>query len=409
MNLAEYLEHDEDFVLQSQNDDILPCNIASLGALSEMCHASAKALHYKESEFKNAPSSCLETLIVLNNKLNLPEAALGILKYAEQHCMEALKENNSWYEKLGRWEDALESYEYKQMAGPLKIELTMGRLRCLSILGESSRVNKLATDAWQKLVGAGNKEAVALVAAQAALALDNWELMETFMPMLGETQHEETFLHAVLDIHNNKFDDAMKCITKSRIQYYNTIPSLVAEGYSRAYNDLIEIQMLNDLEEIINFKRHYPVMNKKALKKRDHLLRIWKERLEGTVKDISIWDKMLAIRKLMINPNEDVEIWLEFASLARKRSRPALVVRTLSLLGIRFKENEDYGKNIVEEINAPFEVRYTYHKFLYDQGMVDVAIQRLTQLTNETCAGGQFENIQPALKVCIPSYSLDVY
>ena len=95
--------------------------------------------------------------------------------------------------------------------------------------------------------------------------------------------------------------------------------------------------------------------------------------------------------------------------MARKRYRPALVVRTLSLLGIRFKENEDYGKNIVEEINAPFEVRYTYHKFLYDQGMVDVAIQRLTQLTNETCAGGQFENIQPALKVCIPSYSLDVY
>ena len=45
----------------------------------------AKALHYKEMEFTQSPSSCIEALISINNQLEQPEAAVGILKYAEQH------------------------------------------------------------------------------------------------------------------------------------------------------------------------------------------------------------------------------------------------------------------------------------------------------------------------------------
>ena len=48
-------------------------------------HSYAKALHYKEMEFTQSPSSCIEALISINNQLEQPEAAVGILKYAEQH------------------------------------------------------------------------------------------------------------------------------------------------------------------------------------------------------------------------------------------------------------------------------------------------------------------------------------
>lgn len=56
----------------------------TLGALAEKCHAYAKALHYKELEFQNSPESCVEALISINNQLRQPEAAIGILTYAQQ-------------------------------------------------------------------------------------------------------------------------------------------------------------------------------------------------------------------------------------------------------------------------------------------------------------------------------------
>ena len=51
------------------------------------CRAYAKALHYKEEEFHRGPStSTLEALISINNKLQQPDAAAGVLVFAkEQH------------------------------------------------------------------------------------------------------------------------------------------------------------------------------------------------------------------------------------------------------------------------------------------------------------------------------------
>lgn len=56
----------------------------TLGALAEKCHAFAKALHYREIEFATSPENAVEALISINNHLRLPEAADGILAYAQQ-------------------------------------------------------------------------------------------------------------------------------------------------------------------------------------------------------------------------------------------------------------------------------------------------------------------------------------
>jgi hypothetical protein len=47
------------------------------------------------------------------------QAAVGILEYAQQYHAIELKE--SWYEKLQRWEDALEAYERRQLEDPTSI------------------------------------------------------------------------------------------------------------------------------------------------------------------------------------------------------------------------------------------------------------------------------------------------
>ena len=100
------------------DDKPLPIDIRTLGMLAEKCHAYAKALHYKEMEFASAPAATVEALISLNNQLNHPEAAIGILKAANLQHGVALKE--AWYEKLRRWDDALAAYERRQR-GPLNI------------------------------------------------------------------------------------------------------------------------------------------------------------------------------------------------------------------------------------------------------------------------------------------------
>jgi FKBP12-rapamycin complex-associated protein len=78
----------------------------TLGALADKCAAFAKALHYKEIEFQTSPATTCEALISINNQLDLPEAAVGILLYAQQNYDIELKE--SWYEKLQRWDQAKE-------------------------------------------------------------------------------------------------------------------------------------------------------------------------------------------------------------------------------------------------------------------------------------------------------------
>ena len=102
LNLAEFCEHDE---------KPLPVDIRTLGMIAERCRAYAKALHYKETEFVSNPAGCVEAIIAINNQLQLPEAAMGVLVYAQAHLRLDIKEG--WYEKLGRWDEALEAHARK--------------------------------------------------------------------------------------------------------------------------------------------------------------------------------------------------------------------------------------------------------------------------------------------------------
>jgi phosphatidylinositol kinase/protein kinase (PI-3 family) len=47
-----------------------------------------------------SPQTAIEALIHINNQLRQPEAAVGVLTYAQKHLAMELKE--SWYEKLCR-------------------------------------------------------------------------------------------------------------------------------------------------------------------------------------------------------------------------------------------------------------------------------------------------------------------
>jgi len=53
----------------------------------------------------------VESLISINKKLGQPEAALGILKYAQKKLGSEIVVKESWLAKLGNWSEALGLYE----------------------------------------------------------------------------------------------------------------------------------------------------------------------------------------------------------------------------------------------------------------------------------------------------------
>jgi phosphatidylinositol kinase/protein kinase (PI-3 family) len=124
LDLAEFMEH---------VNTKFPMDKHKLGVMAEKCHAYAKALYYKEIEFKHKPDNLntIESLISINNKLGLPQAANGILQAAQ--TKNAIQLRDSWFEKLGRWEEALDAYTKRASSDH---EGLLGRMRCLNALGE---------------------------------------------------------------------------------------------------------------------------------------------------------------------------------------------------------------------------------------------------------------------------------
>ena len=105
------------------------------------------------------------------------------------------------------------------------------------------------------------------------------------------------------------------------------LTALIGESYSRAYSLMVRVQQLAELEEVIGYKesRDFP--------ERQHLLRkVWKERLLGCQRNVDTWQRILAVRSLVLTPNEDMGMWLKFSSLCRKSGRINLARKTLTTL-----------------------------------------------------------------------------
>lgn len=203
LNLAEFMEHEK--------EGGLPIDIAVLAELALKCRAYAKALHYKEREHSmGGGGACVEALISINKKLDLPEAALGVLKAAQMELQRSGFEywddqnssingngfhhrfsshvlrnhqgrdmsysvvasgddiaaggggswagaevQESWLAKLGSWSEALANYERKLKENPHDVGAILGCMRCLDAQGEWRRVIELAEKSWTALSGDG--------------------------------------------------------------------------------------------------------------------------------------------------------------------------------------------------------------------------------------------------------------
>ena len=391
--LAEFMEHAE---------RPFPFEVRTLSALAERVGAFAQALYYKEMENgTGAPGGdMVEALISINNHLEQPEAAVGILKFAQMQAAgvapygvraahaigppallgtappgavppiaagsdAAIAEG--WFEKLGRWEDALAAYEARQVESPNSIGLVLGRMRCLRALGEWAALDALATDAWPRLEGNNEgRTAVAPLAARAAWSLGEWRRMREFVTYTEETSLQGAFYRAVLALHELAYDDAARYIHDARrVLADEFAASAGAAGgggssghagggsasssstgggeYGRAYRRLVTVQQLSEMEEILTYLRLGAASadvsdggnsTGAASAYLSHLRAMWEARLRGCARNVDVWNRILSVRSLVVSAGaggatDNMGDWLQFASLCRHAGRMGMAANVI--------------------------------------------------------------------------------
>lgn len=361
LNLVEYMEHDE---------KPLPIPIQTLGLYAERCHAYAKALHYREVKFIKEPeNSTIESLIMINNQLHQNDAAIGILKHAQRHHELQLKE--TWYEKLQRWEDALEAYNKRSEGGEDTFDVFMGRMRSLHALGEWEQLSNLAAEKW-RISKPEIRKYIAPLAAGAAWGLGHWENIEQYISVMKPHSPDKEFFEAILCVNNGNFELAERHIFVARDLLVTEISALINESYNRAYGVVVRSQIVAELEEIIQYKK-LPLNSEKKKEFRD----MWNKRLLGCQKNVDIWQRILRVRTLVVKPKNDMEIWIKFANLCRKSGRLGLAQKALSSL------LEEEGDSIhTNTAKAPAPVVYAQLKYLWATGSQDDALHHLISFTS---------------------------
>ncbi|KAJ3319429.1 phosphatidylinositol kinase- protein kinase tor1 [Boothiomyces sp. JEL0866] len=341
LNLCEYLER----------NDKLFIDVGILGHHANRCHAPAKALHYKELEYIESPGN-IEPLLSIYNQLDQHDSAIGLMS---NHQFQ-----ESWYEKLQRWEDGLKEYEKKS-----DTESVFGRMRCLHQLGEWDTLYQLVQDKWGEY-DPSTKRKMASFAAAAAWGKGEWSNMNEYIQMMKKSP-DSSFFNAINQIHLKDYHLAQIYINQTRELLDTELKALLSESYNRAYNIIVRIQMLTELEEIIQ--------NKTV---------VWNNRLERVVKSVDVWQRLLKVRSLL--GNVDLDTLVKFASLCRKNGRVALAYNTLSDLLVH--------KDLLQ--NEPRLV-YAILKHMWHAGnksalqQIKVFTKQLTHMLGNSSSDGSME------------------
>lgn len=317
LNLAEFMEHCDDIAP-------LPLEPELLAERALKSRAYAKALHYKEMEFRKGPTtSVLESLISINNKLQQPEAAAGVLVYATKHHEADLKIKERWYEKLNDWDNALKAYRQKSEVNVDDMEPIFGQMRCLEALGEWVDLYSLASEKWPD-ASESNRQKMARMAATAAWGLEKWDSLETYTKHIREDTTDAAFYKAVIAVHKEKYPLAQRLIDKARDLIDPDLTAMARESQSRAYGAMVQVMMFSELEEVIQFKL--------VQERREIIKQKWWDRIQGCQRVVEDWQRILMVHQLVLKPEKDERTWLKFASLCRRNGRLNLSQKTLTML-----------------------------------------------------------------------------
>ncbi|PAA73865.1 hypothetical protein BOX15_Mlig009522g5 [Macrostomum lignano] len=377
LNLSEFMDH--------RDSSPLPLSVKLLADKAIKTRVYAKALYYKETEFRDCVQSkfdpsnysdILESLISINNKLGMVESAEGVLQNAASYFKDGLRNQEFWFEKLQDWTKALMLYERNIDQHPNTAKLVVGRLRCLEALGEWTELEATATEKWSFLCENTDQERdkVAAMAINACWSNRSWDKLCSFLKFLPKDSYDANFFNAVYAIHLGVFDEARCFLDRSRDILDADIANAASDSYMRSYSICVSAQTLTELEEVMEYRLETD--------RRPLIRECWSKRLESCDKQVEDWWRLLQVRSLVLNPVEQMHDYLKFASLCRKNSRTSFSLRVIaSLMG--FNPAAPGAKPLAP---AMAEVSLAYAKHLWFSGQKAEATNRLTQLIRQLVA-----------------------
>lgn len=317
LNLAEFMEHCD--------KGPLPLDGRLLGEQAMHCRAYAKALHYKEEDFLRTNvkvNHVIESLISINNKLQQKEAAEGLLQHVMRQAGE-VQVQVRWYEKLHNWDKALGLYVEKLKTDPVDQDACLGQMRCLEALGEWGQLHDFVESRFNHL-NDDNKQKACRLALASSFGLHNFGSMEKYVNVIPQDTQDGSFYRAVLAIHKDQFKLAQDFIDITRDMIDTELTAMAGESYQRAYGAMVQVQMLSELEEVMQYKL--------VPERRDILKQMWWQRLQSGQRLVEDWQKIIQVHSLVLQPHEDVQTWLKYASLCRKNGSLKLSHKTLLML-----------------------------------------------------------------------------
>uniref|UniRef100_A0A6B2KWQ4 non-specific serine/threonine protein kinase n=1 Tax=Arcella intermedia TaxID=1963864 RepID=A0A6B2KWQ4_9EUKA len=355
LDLAEFME-------RSEKTQKYTLEINKLAHLAEKICAYAKALYYREKEFKQNPSQkIVGQIISLNDALGQHEAAQGMFRYNKEKFKTKL--DITLYEKLQRWIKVLKRYEELQKQKPNDLSIILGRMRCLQNLGQWEDVVALAEKALSFPSSSSNGE-LALFAKRASLNLGRWDDLEKYIN-IDKKEIDGGFYHAVLLVHRNDFGNAKKVIDMCRETAVNDLMALVGESYRRAYDVVVRIQQLTELEEVITYKTS-------SQERKEMIKTLWENRLAGVERNVEVWQNILSVRSLVLPPQSNPEIWVKFSNLSRKnmRFKRAEIILTQLLLG---------DSKLTQTASIDPKVKYVYINLLWQKDQKEEAFSNMKE------------------------------
>ncbi|EGR30890.1 phosphatidylinositol 3- and 4-kinase family protein, putative [Ichthyophthirius multifiliis] len=372
LNLAEFMQHDKDG-LQIDN--------STLGDLAERCMAYAKALYYREHEFETANEETIEILISLYTNLGQREAANGLLNIVKNQL--GMNQNMSWYERLHQWENALDDYRVRQL-NQVGQNFFVPKMRCLNALSDWEKLIKSTEDEKNM----ENRKQVMHLAANAAMHLGKkklvffffffyfigkWDQLELYTEQVNDDYPDKNFWNAALCIQKAQFEDARQYISESILKLDSQVSGLLLESYNRAYDSILRLQQLFEMQEIIEIKEFEDKVKQAQKENREGLTKIylqqdleqkkkqlqdvWIDRLNGNPKDIDTWQNILSVRQLLLSKVDNMDTqeiylqiqnqyffknrWLKFCRLALKGNQMKICQKSLDEL--MKEQNPDPG------------------------------------------------------------------
>ncbi|KAH1016334.1 serine/threonine-protein kinase Tor isoform X2 [Dendroctonus ponderosae] len=376
LNLSEFMEHCD--------KGPLPLNGRLLGEHAMHCRAYAKALHYKEDEFLRGGSKdqqVIEALISINNKLQQKEAAEGLLQYVMRQGNEAQVQVR-WYEKLHNWDKALGMYKFKLEKDVTDQEACLGQMRCLEALGEWGQLHDVFENKFT-LLTEDNKQKACRLALASSFGLHNYESMERYVKVIPQNTQDGSFYRAILAIHKEQYKIAQDFIDRARDMIDTELTAMAGESYQRAYGAMVQVQMLSELEEVMQYKL--------VSERRETIKQMWWQRLQAGQRLVEDWQKIIQVHSLVLQPHEDSKSWLKYASLCRKNGSVKPSHKTLVML---LGYDPELAPDKPLPVSQP-QVTFAYCKHLWQVGDKHRAFDQLQTFLN---AYVQLEGIESSVE-----------